>query len=84
MPALPLPRWSPRRVLIQPEAPRAFEPAEWRQALVVVERGMLELEWRDGNRLQFGVGDTLCMQDLGLTVLRAVGIRPTLLLVVRR
>lgn len=93
MPALPHhrplslgsgPRWDSRRVLLRPGAPRGFHAAEWQRALVIVERGVLELEWQDGACLRFGSGDTLCLQGLGLTALRAVGIRPALLLVLRR
>ena len=44
-------RVTARRLLIEAHRPRSFDAAEWREALVVVERGGLELEWRDGARL---------------------------------
>jgi hypothetical protein len=73
-----------RRLLIEPSQPRPFAASEWLGSLVVVERGGLELEWRDGARLAFSPGDVLCLQGLGLVALRATTPSPTLLLVMRR
>lgn len=73
-----------RRLVIEPHQPRAFDANEWLGSLVVVERGGLELEWRDGARLAFSPGDVLCLQGLGLVTLRAAAHSPTLLLVMRR
>lgn len=76
--------WVARRLVIEPERARSFDAGEWARSLMIVERGALELEWRDGACLRFGTGDTLCLQGLGLSTLRAVGNRPTLLLILRR
>jgi hypothetical protein len=73
-----------RRLLIEPSRSRCFDPDEWWSSLVVVERGGLELEWRDGARLTFATGDVLCLQGLELVALRATALVPTLLLIVRR
>ena len=77
-------RVATRRLLIEPHQPRPFDASEWLGSLVVVERGGLELEWRDGIRLSFSIGDVLCLQGLGLVALRATARSPTLLLVMRR
>lgn len=77
-------RMASRRLLIEAHRPRRFEAGEWLGSLVVVERGGLELEWRDGARLAFSPGDVLCLQGLGLVALRATTSSPTVLLVLRR
>lgn len=77
-------RVTTRRLLIEPQRPRAFDASEWLGSLVVVERGGLELEWLDGARLTFSPGDVLCLQGLGLMRLCAAAHSPTLLLVMRR
>ena len=77
-------RLATRRLLIESHRPRSFDASEWVGSLVVVERGRLELEWRDGARLAFSPGDVLCLQGLGLVALRATTPSPTLLLVLRR
>lgn len=77
-------RMATRRLLIEARRPRRFDADEWRGALVVIERGGLELEWRDGTRLAFAAGDLLCLQNLALVTLRATTTTPTVLLVVRR
>ncbi len=73
-----------RRVLIERWRPRRFDPDEWHGCLVVVERGGLELEWRDGARLAFSPGDLLCLQGLALSRLFSTTPAPTVLLVMRR
>jgi hypothetical protein len=77
-------RMATRRLLIEPSRSRCFDPDEWWSSLVVVERGGLELEWRDGARLTFATGDVLCLQGLELVALRATALVPTLLLIMRR
>jgi hypothetical protein len=72
-----------RRLLIEPHQPRPFDASEWLGSLVVVERGGLELEWRDGARLAFSPGDVLCLHGLALVALRATTPSPTLLFVMR-
>ena len=77
-------RLAARRLLIELHRPRRFEADEWLSSVVVVERGGLELEWRDGARLTFGPGDVLCLQGLGLVALHAATPAPAVLLVMRR
>jgi len=93
MPALPLfgglgvraaRGFAVRRVRLDAGSSHAYEPTEWRRALVVVERGRLELEWRGGARLGFAAGDVLCLDGLDLVALRSAGAAPTRLLVVKK
>jgi hypothetical protein len=62
---------------------RTFVDAEWRGALVVVERGVLELECIAGQRARFEQGAVLWLDGLPLRTLRGGG-EPTLLSAVRR
>jgi hypothetical protein len=71
-------------VTIAPGAAIAYEPAEWEDALVVVERGELELEGRCGARRCFSRGDVLWLAGLPLLHLRNPGPEPTLIAAVSR
>jgi hypothetical protein len=63
----PLPEPFERRlVVVPPGSERAFDEAEWRDALVVVECGEIELECLGGTRCRFGRGDVLWL--IGLPV----------------
>ena len=73
-----------RRLLLAEHGMRRYEGNEWSEALVVVECGVLELEWADGVRLRFEPGDMLCLSGLALRALRGVGAGPTVLLVLGR
>ena len=73
-----------RRLLLAEHGMRRYEANEWSEALAVVERGVLELEWSGGARLRFEPGDTLCLSGLALRALRGVGAGPTVLLVLGR
>lgn len=48
-----------RQVLIAPGSEYAYDESEWDDALVVVERGTIELECRDGTGLSF-LEETCC------------------------
>jgi hypothetical protein len=54
---------------IAPGCERAFDAAEWRDALVVVERGGIELECLSGRRWRFEQGDIICLVALALRAL---------------
>jgi hypothetical protein len=73
-----------RIVTVPPGTARAFDPAEWHDAIVAVERGAIELERRDGDRRGFGRGDLLSLSGLSLRALRNPGAEPALLVAVRR
>jgi hypothetical protein len=63
---------------------RPYEPVEWRDAIVVVERGAVELEGARGGRVRFEGGDVLSVSGIPLRALRNPGTEPTVLSVVRR
>ena len=73
-----------RHVTIAPNTELAVEAADWRDAIVVVERGRLEVECGDGNRTTFTTGAILCLDGLGTGTLRNRGGDPVQLLALSR
>jgi hypothetical protein len=73
-----------RRIVVAPRRRRAFDEAEWRDALVVVERGEIELECVGGSRHRFGSGDVLWLCGLPLRALLNRGRETALLVAVSR
>jgi hypothetical protein len=71
-------------IVVPPRGERAFHPAEWRGALVVVERGEIELEWPGGTRRRFRRGELLCVSGLPLRALHNPGSGPAVLVAVSR
>ena len=71
-------------VTIPPGGARAYQEAEWRDALVVVETGSIELETRQGRRRAFATGDMLCLVGLSLRALHNHGHESVLLVAVSR
>ena len=71
-------------VTLAPGRERAYEPLEWRDAIVVVERGTVELEGARGGRERFDRGEMLCVSGIRLRALRNRGPEPAVLSVVRR
>ena len=55
-----------RAILVEPGGDRIYHDPEWRDALVVVARGEIELEWRDGRRCRLASGETLRLVGLPL------------------
>jgi hypothetical protein len=81
----PLPPGFRRRLVnVGPGDERPYEEAEWRDALVVVERGAIELVSIDGTRLRFKHGNVLFLSRLPLRCLRQCGHEPALLAIVSR
>jgi hypothetical protein len=76
--------FSVRRIVVAPRTERAFDEAEWRDALVVVESGRIELESWSGLRPRFRPGDVLWLTGLPLRALHNRGRRPAVLVVVSR
>ncbi|MET8335323.1 hypothetical protein ABZV14_14120 [Streptosporangium canum] len=70
-------------VLVCGEA-RPYDPAEWRDAIVWVEGGQVELETADGARRRFGHSAVLWLAGLPLHVLRNPGPGQVTLIAVRR
>lgn len=73
-----------REVAVAPGAERAYDAAEWADALVVVARGEIELEGRHGARRRFARGAVIVLVGLNLRVLRNDGDEPAVLLAVSR
>jgi mannose-6-phosphate isomerase-like protein (cupin superfamily) len=73
-----------RRIVFAPGAERRYHESEWRDAIVVVESGWLELECDSGSSRHFGSGAVLWLIGLPLRVLRNVGTVPTVLVTVSR
>jgi len=71
-------------VTLAPGRERPYEPLEWRDAVVVVECGTVELEGARGGRARFERGDVICVSGIPLRALRNRGSEPAVLSVVRR
>jgi hypothetical protein len=73
-----------RSVVLAPGESRPSGDAEWRDALVIVERGDVELECAAGGRRRFCGGAVLWLEGIDLRVLHNVGDGPAVLLAVSR
>jgi hypothetical protein len=78
------PRFEVALVTIAPGGNRTYDPAEWADALVVVERGEIELECTHGGPLRFVAGEMLWLCGLGVRALHNPGSRPALITAFRR
>ena len=73
-----------RPVTVPPGSCRPYREDDWRDALVVVKRGEIELESMSGVSHRFTCGDLLWLTGLPLRALHNRGSEPTLLVVVSR
>jgi quercetin dioxygenase-like cupin family protein len=73
-----------RLVAVAPGGSLAYHDAEWRDALVVVERGEIELESLSGSLRSFERGDVLWLAGLPLRALHNRGHQPAVLVAVSR
>jgi hypothetical protein len=71
-------------ISIAPGGEHLYDQDEWRDALVVVERGQIELECSAGGRLRFGPGAVLWLFGLPLRALYNCGAEPALVVAVSR
>jgi len=78
------PSFEVRVVAVAAGRERAYDEAEWRDALVVLERGEIELECLGGSRQRFRRGDVLWLVGLPLRALHNPGCEPALLVAVSR
>jgi hypothetical protein len=78
-----LPGFELRAVTIGPGCERSYDETEWRDAVVFVWRGEIELESLTGVRCRFERGDVLWLDGLPLRALHG-GRGPTLLVAVSR
>ncbi|MEV4617699.1 hypothetical protein AB0J74_03150 [Asanoa sp. NPDC049573] len=72
-----------RTVVLPPAGTLDYRPAEWAAALVVVERGTLEVECGNGVSARFGTGAVLSFAHVDPRRLRNPGAVPLVLSVVR-
>lgn len=73
-----------RVVTVPPGGSRAYDEAEWRGALVVVECGEVVVESSAGGRRSFGPGDVLWLTGLGVRALHNEGAGSAVLVAVTR
>lgn len=78
------PSFRARVVTVAPGGSRPYDEAEWRDALVVVECGEIELECGAGGRRRFGSGEVLWLAGLGLRALHNPGTETAVLVAVSR
>ena len=80
-----LPSWAELRMVVVAAGERlAYDQADWRDAVVVVEGGELEVEWLGGDRQRFICGDLLWLSGLPLRALHNPGWEPVVLTLVAR
>ena len=73
-----------RRIVVDCGGERTYDETEWLDAIVVVERGEIELECTRGGRRRFCAGDVLWLVGLPLRALHCCGTDPAVLLAVSR
>jgi hypothetical protein len=76
-------RFDRRVVRVPPGGVLDYDEADWRDALVVVVRGEIQVESR-GSRERFGRGAVLSLASLPLRALHNPGTEPAELVAVRR
>lgn len=80
----PDPAFEKRVIVVAPGDTRTYDEAEWRDALVVVEQGEIDLETTAGGGRRFGSGDVLCLTGLPLRALHNRGKKNVVLIAVSR
>jgi glyoxylate utilization-related uncharacterized protein len=73
-----------RVVTVAPGDRRPYDPDEWRDAIVYVEDGEVDLECRGGGFARFSRGDVLWLTGLPLLALHNRGSEPARLVAVSR
>ncbi len=74
-------RWTVR---LEPGGAIDYAAADWADALVIVERGELEVECRSGRRARFAAGAVLTLADLPVRRLHNPRPEPVVLLLAAR
>lgn len=87
--ALPLggrlpPSFERRRVVLPPASSRPYVDEEWRDALVTIESGEVDLECEHGGRRRFGRGAVLWFTGLGLRTIANRSSIPTVIVAISR
>ncbi|HXV33299.1 MAG TPA: hypothetical protein VD769_04755 [Gaiellaceae bacterium] len=78
------PPFSARRVVLAAGEERPYDEADWADAIVLVERGEVELECSRGGRRRFESGSVLWFQGLPLRAIRCIGQDAAVLFAVSR
>jgi len=78
------PSFVAQTVIIAPGRMVPFQESQWRDSLVIVESGEVELETISGQRRRFRTGEMLWLTDLPLRCLRNPGDEPVVLKAVSR
>ena len=73
-----------RAVSVEPGGDRIYHDAEWRDALVLVAQGEIELEWRDGRRCRLASGGILWLAGLPLRRIHNYGAETAQLVAISR
>jgi hypothetical protein len=73
-----------RTVTLDAGSSRPYDPAEWFDALVVVEQGEVDLECHAGGRARFKRGDVLWFTGLPLCALHNPGPDAAVLVAISR
>ena len=73
-----------REVAVAPGGDRPYDPAEWRDALVLVKSGEIELRGVSGATRSVGCGDLLYLDRVPLRGLHNPGSEPAVLVAVSR
>ena len=71
-------------VVVEPGTAVPYVPGDWRSALVVVDKGEVEVTDASGDTAVFRTGDVLAFDGLDLRVLRAHGGSSAVLIAVTR
>jgi quercetin dioxygenase-like cupin family protein len=78
------PGFEVRAVALEPGGDRIYNESEWRDAMVVVARGEIELEYQNSRRHRFERGDVLWLCRLPLRALHNRGTEDVVLVAVSR
>jgi quercetin dioxygenase-like cupin family protein len=73
-----------RRLSIEPGADLAYDESTWRDSIVQVEAGEIELECASGCCRLFGRGDVFWLDGISVRALRNPGHAPAVLVAVSR
>jgi len=77
-------RFDRRVVVVRPGHARAYDPGEWRDALVIVEAGAVEVEDDTGGRVRFRAGGVVTLAGVAGRALHNAGPDTAVLRVVSR
>ena len=78
------PRFERRVITVAPGGTRPYVDDEWRDSLVVLTRGEIELECVQGGRRRFSEGTVLWLRGLALLAVHNCGARPAVIVAVSR